>query len=87
LSNFVAEFDPDKKRYDCSSNLFHAHNKYPWLALENTGHPSPGGTINIFDNFYEIRNTLNLTCLPENKHEAPCFPHFNGGNSGMDGFS
>jgi hypothetical protein len=29
LSNFVAEFDPDEKHYDCSSNLFHACNKYP----------------------------------------------------------
>jgi hypothetical protein len=35
----------------------------------------------------EIRNTLDLTHLPENKHEAPCFPHFDEGNSSMDGFS
>jgi hypothetical protein len=75
------------KHYDCSSNLFHAHNKYPQIALENTGHPSPDSTLNILENFSEIRNTLDLTCLPENKHEAPCFPHFDEGNSAMDGFS
>jgi hypothetical protein len=44
LSNFVAEFDPHDKHYDCSSNLFHARNKYPQFALENTGHPSPNHT-------------------------------------------
>jgi hypothetical protein len=86
LSNFVAEFDPDEKHYDCSSNLFHACKKYPQFALENTGHPSPDSTINILENFSEIRNT-DLTCLPENRHEAPCFPHFDEGNSAMDGFS
>jgi hypothetical protein len=42
---------------------------------------------NILENFSEIRNTLDLTCLPENEHEAPCFPHFDEGNSSMDGFS
>jgi hypothetical protein len=47
----------------------------------------PNGTMNMLDNFSEIRNTLNLTCLPENKYEAPCFPHFDEGNSGIDGFS
>ena len=53
----------------------------------NTGHPSPDGTINILENFLEIRNTLDLTCLQENKHEAPsCFPHFDDGNSAMDQF-
>ncbi len=72
LSNFVAQFDPHEKHYDCSSN---------------TGHPSPDGTINILENFSEIRNTLDLTCLPENKKEAPCFPHFDEGNNSMDGFS
>jgi hypothetical protein len=87
LLNFVAEFDPHEKHYDCSSNLFHAHNKYPQFALEITGHTSPNGTINILENFSEIRNTLDLTCLPENEHEAPCFPHFDEGNSSMDGFS
>jgi hypothetical protein len=85
--NFVHEFDPDEKHYDHSSYLFHACNKYPQFALENTGHPSPDGTINILKNFSEIRNTLDLTRLPENKHKAPCFPHFDGGNSSMDGFS
>jgi hypothetical protein len=79
LLNFVAEFDPHEKHYDCSSNLFHAHNKYPQFALESTGHPSPDGAINILENFSEIRNTLDLTHLPENKHEAPCFPHFDEG--------
>jgi hypothetical protein len=29
LSSFVAEFCPHEKHYDCSSNLFHARNKYP----------------------------------------------------------
>ena len=87
LSNFVAEFDPHEKHYDHSSNLFHAHNKYPQFALENIGHPSPNGTINILENFSEIGNTLDLTRLPENKHEAPCFPHFDEGNSSIDGFS
>jgi hypothetical protein len=87
LSNFVAEFDPHEKHYDCSSNPFHACNKYPQFVLENTGHPSPDGTINILENCSEIRNTLDLTCLPENKHEAPCFPHFDEGNSSMDGLS
>jgi hypothetical protein len=29
LSNFIADFDPDEKHYNHSSNLFHAHNKYP----------------------------------------------------------
>jgi hypothetical protein len=74
------------KHYDCSSNLFHAHNKYPQFALENTGHPSPDSTLNILENFSEIRNTLDLTCLPESKHEAPCFPHFDEGNIAKDGF-
>jgi hypothetical protein len=87
LLNFVAEFDPHEKHYDCSSNVFHARNKYPQFALESTGHPSPEGAINILENFSEIRNTLDLTHLPENKHEAPCFPHFDEGNSSMDGFS
>jgi hypothetical protein len=87
LSNFVAEFDPHEKHYDCSSNLFHACNKYLQFVLENTGHPSPDGTINILENFSEIRNILDLTCLPENKYEAPCFPHFDEGNNAMDGFS
>jgi hypothetical protein len=66
---------------------FHAHNKYPQFALENTGHPSPYGTINILENFSEIRNTLDLTCIPENKHEVPCCPQFDDANSAMDGFS
>jgi hypothetical protein len=74
-SNFVAEFDPHEKHYDCSSNLFHARNKYPQFALDTTGHPSPDGAINILENFSEKRNTLDLTHLTENKHEAPCFPH------------
>ncbi len=87
LSNFVAEFDSHEKHYDRSSNLFHACNKYPQFALENTGHPAPDGTVNILENFSEIRNTLDLMHLPENKHEAPCFPHFDEGNSSMDGFS
>jgi hypothetical protein len=87
LSNFVGEFDPHEKHYDCSSNLFHVRNKYPQFALESTGHPSPDGAINILENFSEIRNTLDLTRLPENKHKAPCFPHFDEGNSSMDGFS
>jgi hypothetical protein len=87
LSNFVAEFDPHEKHYDCSSNLFHAPNKCPQFVLETTGHPSPDGAINILENFSEIRNTLDLTCLTENMHEAPCFPHFYEGNSSMDGFS
>jgi hypothetical protein len=54
---------------------------------ENTGHPLPNGTVNILDNFSEIRNSLILTRLQENEQEAPCSPHFNEGNSGMDGFS
>jgi hypothetical protein len=87
LSKFVAEFDPHEKHYDCSSNFFHARNKYPRFALENTGHPSPDRTINILENFSEIRNTLDLTSLSENKHEAPCFPHFGDGNSAMGGLS
>jgi hypothetical protein len=87
LSNFVAEFDPHEKHYDCSSNHFHACDKYPQFVLENTGHPSPEGTINILENFAEIKNTLDFTCLPENKHEAPCFPHFDEGSSSMDGIS
>jgi hypothetical protein len=88
LLNFVAEFDPHEKHYDRSSNLFHARNKYPQFALvENTGHPSFDSTINILEIFSEIRNTLDLTHLPENKHEAPCFPHFDDGNSSIDGFS
>jgi hypothetical protein len=65
---FFAEFDPHEKHYDCSSNLFHARNKYPQFALESTGHPSPDSAINILENFSEIRNTLDLTHLPENKH-------------------
>jgi hypothetical protein len=85
--NLLAEFDPHERHYDCSSNFFHARNKYPQFALENTGHPSPDGTINILENFSEIRNTLDLTRLSENKLEAPCFPHFHEGNSSMDGFS
>jgi hypothetical protein len=87
LLNAVAEFDPHEKHYDHSSNLFHARNKYPQFALESTGHPSLDGAINIHENFSEIRNTLDLTCLPENKDEAPCFPHFDEGNSSIDGFS
>jgi hypothetical protein len=87
LLQFVAEFDLEEKHYDHSSNLFHARKKYPQFALENTGHPSPDGTINILENFSEIRNTLDLSCLPKNKHEPPCFPHFDDGNSAMDGFS
>jgi hypothetical protein len=87
LLNFVAEFDPHEKHYDCPSNLFHTHNKYHQFALENMGHPSPDGTINLLENFSEIRNTCDLTCLPENKHEAPCFLHFDEGNNSMDGFS
>jgi hypothetical protein len=87
LSNFVAEFDPHEKHYDRSSNLFHVRNKYPQFALESTGHPSPDRAINILENFSEIGNTLDLTRLPENKHEAPCFPHFDEGNSSIDGFS
>jgi hypothetical protein len=54
LSNFVAEFDPHEKHYDCSSNIFHARNKYPQFLLENTHHPSPDGAINILENFSEI---------------------------------
>jgi hypothetical protein len=66
--------------------FMHATN-IPNLRFESSGHPSPDGDINILENFSEIRNTLDLTCLPENNHEAPCFPHFNEGNSSMDGFS
>ncbi len=87
LSNLVAEFDPDEKHYDHSSNLFNAHNKYPQFALENTDHPSHDSAINILENFSEIRNIIDLTCLPENKHEAPCFPDFDEEKSAMDGFS
>jgi hypothetical protein len=86
LLNFVAELDHHEKHYDCSSNLFHALNKYPQFALENTGHPLPNGTISILENLTEIRNTLDLTRLPENTHEAPCFPHFDEENGSMDGF-
>ena len=87
LLQFVAEFDPEEKHYNHSSNLFHACNKYPQFVLENTGHPSHDETINILENFSEIRNTLDLSCLPKNKHEPLCFPHFDDGNSAMDGFS
>jgi hypothetical protein len=86
LLNFVAEFDPHDKHYDCSSNLFLARNQYPQFALESTGHPSPDSAFNILENFSEIRNTLDLTRLPENKYEAPCSPHFDKGNRSMDGF-
>jgi hypothetical protein len=68
LSNFVAEYDPHEKHYDHSSNLFHACNKYPQFVLESTGDPSPDGAINILENFSEIRNTLDLTRIAENKH-------------------
>ncbi len=51
LSNFVAEFDPHEKHYDCSANLFLAHIKYPQFVFETTGHPSPDGAINILENF------------------------------------
>jgi hypothetical protein len=64
LLNLLAEFDAHEKHYDHSSNLFHAPNKYPKFVLENTGHPSHNGTINILENFSEIRNTLDLTRLP-----------------------
>jgi hypothetical protein len=66
--------------------FMHATN-IPNLRFESSGHPSPDGAINILENFSEIRNTLDLTCLPENNHEAPCLPHFNEGNSSMHGFS
>jgi hypothetical protein len=88
LSNFVAEFDPHEKHYDHSSNLFHARNKYPQFALASTGHPSPNGAINILENFSEIRNTLDLTRLPEKISLRPLlFFIFDQGNSSMDGLS
>jgi len=44
-------------------------------------------SVNIIENFSEIRNDLDLTRLEEIKHEPPCFAHFDVGNSGMDGYS
>jgi hypothetical protein len=87
LSNLIAEFDPDKKQYDRSTSLFHACNKYAKLAFEATGHTVTDGSVNIIENFSEIRNNLDLTCIEGKKHEPPCFAHFDDGNSGMDGFS
>jgi hypothetical protein len=87
LSNLIVEFDPDEKQYDHSTSLFHAHNKYAKFAFEATGHTVTDGSVNIIENFSEIRNNLDLTCLEEIKHEPPCFAHFDDGNSGMDGFS
>jgi hypothetical protein len=87
LSNLIAEFDPDEKQYDRSTSLFHARNKYAKLVFEATGHTVTDGSVNIIENFSEIRSNLDLTCLEEIKHEPPCFAHFDDGNSGMDGFS
>jgi hypothetical protein len=87
LSNLIAEFDPDEKQYDHSTSLFHARNKYAKLAFEATGHTVTDGSVNIIENFLEIRNNLDLTCIEAIKHEPPCFAHFDDGNSGMDGFS
>jgi hypothetical protein len=87
LSNLIAEFDPDEKQYDRSTSLFHARNKYAKLAFEATGHTVTDGSVNIIENFSEIRNNLDLTRIEEIKHEPPCFAHFDDGNSGMDGFS
>jgi hypothetical protein len=83
LSNLIAEFDLDEKQYDHSTSLFHARNKYAKLAFEATGHTVTDGSVNIIENCSEIRNNLDLTHLEEIKHE----PHFDDGNSGMDGFS
>jgi hypothetical protein len=87
LSNLIAKFDPDEKQYDHSTSLFHARNKYAKLAFEATGHTVTDGSVNIIENFSEIRNNLDLTRIEEIKHEPPCFAHFDDGNSGMDGFS
>ena len=87
LSNLIAEFDPDEKQYDRSSSLFRARNKYAYQAFEATGHAASEGSLNVIENFSEIRNNLDLTRLEEMKHEPPCFPHFDEGNSGMDGYS
>jgi hypothetical protein len=87
FSNLIAEFDPDEKQYDRSTSLFHARNKYAKLAFEATGHTVTDGSVNIIENFSEIRNTLDLTRLEEIKNELPCFAHFDDGNSGMDGYS
>ena len=87
LSNLIAEFDPNEKQYDRSTSLFHAFNKYDNLAFKATGHAASEGSVNIIENFLEIRNNLDLTCLEEMKHEPPCFAHFDDGNSGMDGYS
>jgi hypothetical protein len=86
LSNLIAEFDPDEKHYDRSTSLFHARNKYAKLAFEATGHTVTDGSVNIIENFSEIRNNLDLTRLEEIKHEPPCFAHFDDGNSGMAGW-
>jgi hypothetical protein len=48
-------------------NLFHARNKYAKLAFEATGHTVTDGSVNIIENFLEIRNNLDLTRLEENK--------------------
>jgi hypothetical protein len=87
LSNLIAEFDLDEKQYDHSTSLFHACNKYAKLAFEATGHTVTDSSVNIIENFSEIRNNLDLTRLEEIKHKPPCFAHFDDGNSGMDGFS
>ena len=87
LSNLIAEFDPDEKQYDRSTSLFHSRNKYAKIAYLTTGHTASGGSVNIIENFSEIRNDLDLTRLEEIKHEPPCFAHFDEGNSGMDGYS
>ena len=87
LSKFIAEFDPEEEQFDRSTNLFHSRKKFAQLSLEATGHASPNGSVNIIENFSEIRNNLDLTRLEETKREPPCFPHFDDGNSAMDGFS
>jgi hypothetical protein len=62
-------------------------NKYAKLAFKATGHTVTDGSVNIIENFSEIRNNLDLTRLEEIKHKPLCFAHFDDGNSGMDGYS
>jgi hypothetical protein len=65
LSKFVLSLTLNRSIMIAFSNLFHACYKYPQFVLENTGHPSPDGTINILVNFSELRNTVDLSHLPE----------------------
>jgi hypothetical protein len=40
-------------------------------AFEATGHTVTDSSVNIIENFSEIRNNLDLTRLEEIKHEPP----------------